>query len=406
MAIPLKMGMKTEEEVLSPSLIPKCKSIERGHSMKKTGRFLLESILVGITAAVLIVLIFPDWLKLPGAQVARISTDGQNPSSYAQAVSQASPAVVNIFTSQKVQEVNPAFANDPLFKHFYGDEQQPGRKRNDASLGSGVIINPNGYLLTNFHVVRNADKIQVMLEDGRVLGAELVGSDRETDLAVLKINDDNLPKPVVASPDELHVGDVVLAIGNPYGVGKTVTMGIISATGRSQLGINTIEDFIQTDAAINPGNSGGALVNAKGELIGINSAIYSESGGSQGIGFAIPITLAQDVLEQILQHGHVIRGWLGVEGQDITPALAESFGLTIEQAVLVAGVVKDGPAFQAGLKPGDIITEIDDAPIISAYAAFNYIAQQKPGNHVKITGLRGGNSFTTKILVAERPEVL
>jgi len=375
--------------------------------MKKTGRFLLESILVGITAAVLIVLIFPNWLQLPGSPEAQIPASNRYQTSYAQAVSQASPAVVNIFTSQKkAKEVNPAFANDPLFKHFYGDEKQPGRKRDDASLGSGVIINPDGYLLTNFHVVRNADEIQVMLEDGRNIRAELIGSDRETDLAVLKIDEKNLPRPAVASPGALHVGDVVLAIGNPYGVGKTVTMGIISATGRSQLGINTIEDFIQTDAAINPGNSGGALVNARGELIGINSAIYSESGGSQGIGFAIPITLAQDVLNQILKHGHVIRGWLGVEGQDITPPLAESFGLTIEQAVLIAGVVKDGPAFQAGIQPGDIITEIDDRPIISASAAFNYIAQQKPGTHVKITGLRGGNTFNTEILVAERPEVL
>lgn len=373
--------------------------------MRTTGRFLLESILVGITAALLVVIFFPQWLHQPGALQPQGSAPSGQQISYAHAVAKASPSVVNIFSSKKASDTNPAFANDPLFKHFFGDEQ-PGRKRNDASLGSGVIINSDGYLLTNFHVVRNADEIQVMLEDGRNLKAKLIGSDRETDLAVLKIDATDLPRPAVASPEALHVGDVVLAIGNPYGVGKTVTMGIISATGRSQLGINTIEDFIQTDAAINPGNSGGALVNAEGEVIGINSAIYSESGGSQGIGFAIPITLAQDVLNQILKHGHVIRGWLGVEGQDITPALAESFGLTIEQAVLIAGVVKDGPAFQAGIQPGDIITQIDDQPVISAYAAFNYIAQQKPGSHVKVTGLRGGNTFTTKILVAERPEVL
>jgi serine protease DegS len=375
--------------------------------MRTTGRFLLESILVGITAALLIVLFFPHWLHQPGALLSQETTLSEPQTSYANAVAMASPAVVNIFTSKKPkEETNPAFNNDPLFKHFFGDEKQPGRKRNDASLGSGVIINPEGYLLTNFHVVSNAEEIQVMLEDGRNLKARLIGSDRETDLAILKLDAKDLPRPAVASPDALHVGDVVLAIGNPYGVGKTVTMGIISATGRSQLGINTIEDFIQTDAAINPGNSGGALVNAKGELIGINSAIYSESGGSQGIGFAIPITLAQDVLNQILEHGHVIRGWLGVEGQDITPALAESFGLTIEKAVLIAGVVKDGPAFKAGIQPGDIFTQIDDKPVVSAYAAFNYIAQQKPGSHVKITGLRGGNTFTTEILVAERPEVL
>jgi serine protease DegS len=374
--------------------------------MRTTGRFLLESILVGITAALLIVLFFPHWLHQPGLLLSQ-GTAPSAQTSYANAVAMASPAVVNIFTSKKPkEEANTTFGNDPLFKHFFGDEQKPGRKRNDASLGSGVIINPEGYLLTNFHVVSNADEIKVMLEDGRNLNAKLIGSDRETDLAILKIDAPDLPRPAVASPDALHVGDVVLAIGNPYGVGKTVTMGIISATGRSQLGINTIEDFIQTDAAINPGNSGGALVNAKGELIGINSAIYSESGGSQGIGFAIPITLAQDVLNQIMEHGHVIRGWLGVEGQDITPALAESFGLTIEKAVLIAGVVKDGPAFKAGIQPGDIFTQIDDKPIVSAYAALNYIAQQKPGSHVKITGLRGGNPFTTEILVAERPKVL
>jgi serine protease DegS len=376
--------------------------------MKSFARYLLFSALIGLGSAMVVVLMFPQWLQ----QVPSSSTlltgpkSGHGPFSYAEAVDRAAPAVVNIFTTKKVLPENNELTGDPQFDYFYGNQSRQRQDEDTSSLGSGVIINKDGYILTNNHVVTNAETIQVLLEDGRVVPARLAGSDKETDLAILQVQIENLPTPATIAPATLRVGDVVLAIGNPFGVGKTVTMGIVSATGRNQLGINSIEDFIQTDAAINPGNSGGALVNAQGELIGINSAIYSKSGGSEGIGFAIPVSLALGVLEHVLEYGKVMRGWLGVEGQDITPELAESFGLTIENAVLIAGVVKDSPAASAGLKPGDIITELDGKPIESAYSAFNHIAGQLPGTEVSITGLRGGSGFKTRVKIAERPTVL
>ncbi|RMG53693.1 MAG: PDZ domain-containing protein [Gammaproteobacteria bacterium] len=378
--------------------------------MRNLVRYLLESAVIGIAVAVAIVLFYPQLLKRDERAVvevhhAHLDRRERAPASYADAVSRASPAVVNIYTRKQVEDRDTPLAEDPLFQRYFGGTPGKGKRRHaELSLGSGVLISPEGYLLTNDHVVRHADRIQVLLDDGRRLPAELIGRDRETDLAVLRIHADHLPRPAVVAPGPLRVGDVVLAIGNPYGVGKTVTMGIVSATGRSQLGINSIEDFIQTDAAINPGNSGGALVNALGELIGINSAIYSESGGSQGIGFAIPISLAQDVMTQIIEHGRVIRGWLGVEGQDLTRELAESFGLKIDTGVLIAGVVKDGPAHRAGLQPGDIITRLDGKPVASAREAFNRIARLSPGSTVHIEGLRGGRPFRADAVIAERPQ--
>jgi serine protease DegS len=253
---------------------------------------------------------------------------GTSPVSYATAVEAAAPAVVNIFTTKVVtQRVQPLF-DDPLLQHFFGDRLAVPRKRLETSLGSGVVVSPQGYILTNHHVIVDADEILLAFPDGRTATATLVGSDPDTDLAILKVSLSGLPAITLGRSADLRVGDVVLAIGNPYGVGQTVTQGIVSAVGRTQLGINSIEDFIQTDAAINPGNSGGALVDAYGRLVGINTAIFSRSGGSQGIGFAIPVDLAKGVMRQIIETGHVTRRWLGIELQDMTPTLAESFGLT------------------------------------------------------------------------------
>jgi serine protease DegS len=293
--------------------------------------------------------------------------------------------------------------DDPLFQRFFGDRFDQPRQRLETSLGSGVIISPEGYVLTNNHVIEGAEEILVGLHDGRSVNAAVVGSDPETDLAILRIELPELPSLVIGRSDELEVGDVVLAIGNPFGVGQTVTMGIVSATGRSQLGINTFEDFIQTDAAINPGNSGGALINARGELVGINTAIYSRTGGSQGIGFAIPMGIAKDVLTQIVEHGRVARGWLGVEIQDLTPELAESFGHPDTAGALIAGVLRNGPAHKAGLEPGDILTEVDDQAITGVREALNSIARIRPGTRIRLNGTRQGEPFTLDAIVGERP---
>jgi Do/DeqQ family serine protease len=266
-----------------------------------------------------------------------------------------------------------------------------------------VIVSKNGYVLTNYHVIEGADEIQVALRDGRSAEAEIAGTDPESDLAVLKIQLEKLPTITFASSDDLKVGDVVLAIGNPFGVGQTVTMGIVSATGRDRLGINVFENFIQTDAAINPGNSGGALVNPYGHLVGINTAIFSRSGGYQGIGFAIPVSSAIDVMQQIIETGHVTRGWLGIEVQDITPQLAESFGLKDTQGVIVAGILRNGPAANAGLQPGDVIKEINGKPMRDSRDVMNVIAKAAPEEKVFITILRQGKKDEIQASVGKRP---
>jgi len=266
-----------------------------------------------------------------------------------------------------------------------------------------VIVSDEGYILTNNHVIQGADQIQVALRDGRETLATLVGTDPDSDLAVLKIDLDNLPVIRLADSEKIAVGDVSLAIGNPFGVGQTVTMGIISATGRNHLGLSAYEDFIQTDAAINPGNSGGALVNARGALVGINTAIFSRSGGSQGIGFAIPTNLAREILRQIITHGRVIRGWLGIEAQEITPNLATSFGLKAAQGVVISSVLPNGPGDKAGLQPGDIMTAIDGKPILDPRVAMADIAEIKPGTQLPVTIIRGGERRTVTIEVGERP---
>ena len=324
--------------------------------------------------------------------------------SYAPAVDKAAPAVVNIQTTKIITEKQHPLLNDPLFRQFFGDSIGEPRKRMESSLGSGVIISPQGYILTNNHVIKAADEILVALKDGRTAKAKIIGTDPDTDLAVLHIKLKNIPAITLSKNQNIEVGDVVLAIGNPFGVGQTVTSGIISATGRNMLGISTFESFIQTDAAINPGNSGGALINSYGELIGINTAIYSRSGGSQGIGFAIPLSLARNVLTQIIEFGHVQRGWLGVAIQDMTAELANSYGLEKVYGGVVTGIFKGGPADKAGLKAGDVITHINDTKIENVHHLLNLVSQVKPGGTLSINGLRESKTFTASTKAIQRPK--
>jgi serine protease DegS len=335
----------------------------------------------------------------------QVTTDSRNgPVSYADAVEIAVPAVVNIHTAKVITRRVHPLLQDPVFQQFFGDHFAKARKEIQTSLGSGVLISEQGYVLTNNHVIEGADQIQVLLADGRSATATVVGIDTDTDLAVLFIHTDNLPSLVIGDSGKLRVGDVVLAIGNPFGVGQTVTSGIISATGRNHLGITAYEEFIQTDAAINPGNSGGALINTRGELIGINSAIYSRSGGSQGIGFAIPINLAKGVMTQIIETGHVVRGWLGIEAQDLTPQLAKTYGLNYRPGMLIGGVMVDGPAGKAGLELSDIVVTINGETIEETSEAMKTISGQPPGTVITLTGYRKDVPFTLQVQVMERPE--
>lgn len=322
--------------------------------------------------------------------------------SFAPAAQKVIPAVVNVFTQQKVRNtINPAL-QDPVFRYFFGDRLDP-RPRQASNLGSGVIVSPNGYILTNQHVVEAAEEIQIALSDGKTLPARVVGADPETDLAVLKIDATNLPAITFAEPNSLKVGDWVLAVGNPFGVGQTVTAGIVSALGRTHLGINTFENFIQTDAAINPGNSGGALVDAFGNLVGVNSAIYSRTGGSQGIGFAIPVSIARQVMEQIIKSGSVTRGWVGIEVQDLTPELAESFNLAATEGALIAGVLKGGPADTGGVHPGDILLAVNGSKVMDSSSLLNLIAELRPGEAAQLTVARKQQVLKLSIRVGRRP---
>ena len=374
--------------------------------MLKALRFLGWPVLVGVLLALLIIQHNPQWVGLPQQEVhlqqAPLLSRLQQGPVYADAVTRSSPAVANLYTTKMVSKPNNSMLDDPLFRRFFGDNL-PQQKRMESSLGSAVIMSPEGYLLTNNHVTAGADQIVVALRDGRETIARLVGSDPETDLAVLKIDLKDLPSIMLGRSDGIRTGDVCLAIGNPFGVGQTVTMGIISATGRNQLGLNTYEDFIQTDAAINPGNSGGALVDANGNLIGINTAIFSKSGGSQGIGFAIPTKLALEVMQSIIEHGQVIRGWLGVEVQPLTPELAESFDLKDKAGIVVAGVYRDGPAAKGGLLPGDIILNIDGEAASDGRRSMNQVARTKPGEKITIEVLRNGKPVTLNAEVGLRP---
>ena len=323
--------------------------------------------------------------------------------SFSTAAQKAMPSVVNVFTSKEIKISSHPLMEDPMFRRFFGDRFES-QSRRAASLGSGVIVSPEGYILTNHHVIEAADEIKIALSDGREAKARVIGSDPETDLAVVKIDMQTLPTMTFGHSDNAQVGDVVLAIGNPFGVGQTVTMGIISALGRTHLGINTFENFIQTDAAINPGNSGGALVDVSGNLIGINTAIVSRTGGSLGIGFAITTSVAKQIMDQIIQTGGVVRGWIGVEVQDLTPELAESFKRPNTNGALIAGVLKGGPADQAGVKPGDIIVAVEGKPVIDSSGMLNLIAALLPGKAATITVVRNQADKQIKINVGKRPK--
>ena len=308
------------------------------------------------------------------------------------------PGVVNIYTSKAVRTPRNAFQDDPLFKRFFG-EAQPQRA---TSLGSGVIVSPQGYVLTNHHVVEGADEIKLVLADGSTRDAKVIGGDPDTDLSVLKAEGADLPAVTLGNSDALHVGDVVLAIGNPFGFGNTVTLGIVSALGRG-LGINTFESFIQTDAAINPGNSGGALVDVEGNLIGVNSNIYSRTGGSEGIGFAIPVTIARQVMESIIRDGSVTRGWMGIDVQEVNAQIAAAFGLAKPAGVLVARTLRGGPADRGGLQVRDIILQIDGKDINDASMLLNTIAAVAPGSGVPVKVWRGGKETILTVEVGKRP---
>ena len=341
-----------------------------------------------------------DGVKMPAEKVEPLidTTRTGGVVSYSAAVKVATPAVVNIFTTQKVKQMNHPLLNDPVFREFFGN-QIPQQPQNENSLGSGVIVRADGYILTNNHVIAQAEHIVVALHDGRRAEAKVIGTDPDTDLAVIKIELDKLPVlPFKLSGNE--IGDVVLAIGNPFGVGQTVTQGIISATGRSDLGINTYEDFIQTDAAINPGNSGGALIDVAGNLIGVNTAIFSQSGGSLGIGFAIPAQICQQVLNSILKDGRVVRGWLGISL--IPNTLDEDVLASKPVGVIVADVLRDGPADAAGVKRGDKIIQVNNEQISSASHLINYVALQAPASVIDVVVERDGKQQTLQVKVGER----
>ncbi|MDJ0738269.1 MAG: trypsin-like peptidase domain-containing protein [Gammaproteobacteria bacterium] len=369
--------------------------------------FLFTSIATGLAAAFLVLLLRPDFagrdVTAPAKPLLLDRSGG--PVSYADAVQRAAPSVVNVFASKITREKPHPLFEDPLFKRFFGDQAGRPRYKRENSLGSGVIVDGNGYILTNNHVIEAASEIQVVLGDGRALPARIVGGDPETDIAVLQAAGDKLPVAALGTSDEMQVGDVVMAIGNPFGVGQAVTMGIVSATGRNQLGITDFENFIQTDAAINPGNSGGALINAVGEVIGINTAIFSQSGGSHGIGFAVPIRLAHEVMSQIVEHGRVIRGWLGITGQDLTAALAESLGVPMRAGILVSGVLEGGPADQAGIRPGDLIVALDRRPVRDSQAMLKTVAAKAPGDPLSVTVVRDGSEVDQVAIIAERPNL-
>jgi len=364
-----------------------------------------------VALAVLFVLttLKPEWLpqRAQGPQVVELTQSTQvslaatRAGSYSDAVRRAAPAVVSIFTSKDVKVPQHPFFNDPLFRRFFGGGGEESQRA--SGLGSGVIVSARGYILTNHHVVEAADEIEVALADGKKLRANVIGTDQETDLAVLQVDRAGLPAITFGQAESAKVGDVVLAIGNPFGVGQTVTMGIVSALGRSGLQINTYENFIQTDAAINPGNSGGALTDAAGNLIGINTAIYSRTGGSLGIGFAIPVSTAKLVMEQIIATGSVTRGWIGVEAQEISPELAESFRLPSTTGALIAGVLKGSPADRAGVKPGDILISINAKPVTDPTAMLNIVAGLTPGKAAAVRLRRDQKEIELQVETGKRP---
>ncbi|WP_457671881.1 S1C family serine protease [Thiolapillus sp.] len=365
--------------------------------------FFFTSVATGLAAAFLVLTFWPQLLAPPPPAPSSVLPD--NNLGWADAVTLAEPSVVNIYTSKITREEGKPLFKNPLFQHYFGDPRSKPRIHRENSLGSGVVVDRNGYILTNHHVVKDADNIFIGTKGQAQVPARVVGTDPDTDLAVIQAAGKDLLPANLGHSSQLRVGDVALAIGNPFGVGKTVTQGIISATGRHELGLATFEDFIQTDAAINQGNSGGALINARGEVIGINTAIISSTGGSHGIGFAIPIDLAKQVMEQIIKHGRVIRGWIGASGQDLVPLLAQSLGLPEDtKGVLLSGVLEGGPADQAGIMPGDIIQSINGETVSSAQAVMNQIATASPGTSMELTILRNSQPILVQLVVSERPK--
>lgn len=375
--------------------------------MKRLWLLLSQSVTVLLAAYFVVATLQPDWLQRgatrSGAGISLIqapsSTSAQPAAgSFSGAARRAAPAVVSINTSKAVRHPR---SNDPWFQFFFGDQGTQAQ----TGLGSGVIISPDGYILTNNHVVEGADEIEVTLTDSRRARATVIGTDPETDLAVLKVDLDKLPVIVLGDSDQLAVGDQVLAIGNPFGVGQTVTSGIVSALGRSQLGINTFENFIQTDAAINPGNSGGALVDVNGNLMGINTAIYSRSGGSMGIGFAIPVSTAKLVLDGIVRDGQVTRGWIGVEPNELSPELAQTFGVKATEGVIITGVLQGGPAAVAGVRPGDVILSVEDKATNNVSQLLTAVASLKPGSAASFALQRGDARLEVSVVPGTRPRV-
>ncbi len=383
-------------------------------SLRKLWLIFAQTATVALGVLFVVATLRPEWLPARSGAPARIAIsegprapdDGIAPASvasYSTAVRRALPSVVHIFTSRELKSPRSPFFDDPVFRQFFGDALQ-GAPRRATGLGSGVIVSPSGYIITNNHVVEGMDEIDVAVNDGKKFRARVVGTDPETDLAVLKLDAERLPAITLGNLDRVQVGDVVLAIGNPFGVGQTVTMGIVSALGRSGLGITTYENLVQTDAAINRGNSGGALVNASGELIGINTAILSPSGGSLGIGFAVPVSTAREVMEQIIATGSVTRGFIGVEARELTPDLVESLKLASPAGVQIAGLVPGGPADRAGAKVGDILLAIGDRPMTNPHIMLETVAKLHPGDAVMMRLRRGPREINVRLTVSTRPK--
>ena len=384
--------------------------------MRKAWLLFSQTVTVAVALLFVVATLKPGWLKrgadqvmvsapvvnlpAPVRSVSLIGT-GTAMTSYSAAAKRASPAVVSI-TASRGSAPRP-HTDDPMFRFFFGDRSRQQTEERQVGLGSGVIVSSDGYLLTNNHVIDGADDIEVALGDGRSARARTVGADPDSDIAVLKIELDKLPVIEFGDVDNVQVGDVVLAIGNPFGVGQTVTSGIVSALGRNSLGINIFENFIQTDAAINPGNSGGALVDVAGNLLGINTAIYSRSGGSLGIGFAIPVSTARQVMDSLIKDGRVVRGWIGVEPRDLTPEIAKTLDLSVRQGVLIAGVVQSGPASEGGLRPGDVVLKIAGAPVTNTPQLLNAVAALKPKASATITVQRGTDALDIPVTVGQRP---
>ncbi len=384
--------------------------------MRKTWLLFSQAVTVAVAVLFVVATLKPEWVRRGGAAAAPGSGSINAPASaapvsmnagtavtsYSAAAKRASPAVVSI-TASKAPARNLR-ADDPVFQFFFGDRSRQAQSEPQVGLGSGVIVSSDGYLITNNHVIDGADDIEVMLTDGRQARAKLVGTDPESDVAVLKIALDRLPAIAFGDAEQLQVGDVVLAIGNPFGVGQTVTSGIVSALGRNRLGINTFENFIQTDAAINPGNSGGALVDANGNLLGINTAIYSRTGGSLGIGFAIPVTTAKQVMESLIKDGQVTRGYIGVEQRELTPEIAQTLNLPIQQGVLITGVQQSGPAAAGGLRPGDVVVAVAGKPVVNTAQLLNAVAALKPQAVAAIAVQRGSKTLDLNVTVGQRPK--